>query len=450
MSPVINRRSFLKGAAAAAPTAALLPLAGGFGLNPVFAAGGGPKRAIFFFIPDGCIPQSFHPSGSEFAFRLGPQTQALDSVRNDCVFLSGFRMYEGGNSHEGGVAKVLTGNSDRSLDVFLAEQLRGQTPISSLYLGIHATHENGNNYFSFLPGNKVRTPEDNPLKAFEQTFGKPGNSGGGGGGGGGAQAVDPRASVLDVSLGELQRLQNRLGSTERQKLDLHLTALREVEQRIKAVSSAPSTSASAGALSVDTFNSEGFVVPEGFHGYPSVFNREENFELVGKLQTDLAVLALANDVTRVVSIQWSHPVSPTQMAFTGSTQRHHDASHYGAPDSATARNFNLLQNYYCGQLASLINKLRSVPEGDGTLLENTIIFLFSELGDSNLHSHSNMPFILAGQAGGALPTGRLVNLPEEAHSKILVSIANAMGFNIDSFGFTGRGRGGVPGLLANS
>jgi len=447
MAPQFNRRSFLKGAAAAAPTAALLPLAGGLGLNPVFAAGG-PKRAIFFFIPDGCIPPSFHPTGSEFSFQLGPQTKALESVKKDCVFLTGFRMYEGGNSHEGGVAKVLTGNSNQSLDVFLADKLRGVTPISSLYIGIHATHENGNNYFSYLPGNKVRTPEDNPLKAFEQTFGKP--SGGASGSAGPARAVDPRASVLDNSLADLQRLQNRLGQTERQKLDLHLTALREVEQRIKAVGANLSTGVSAGALTVDNFNSEGFVVPEGFNGYPAVFNREENFQLVGKLQTDLAVLALANDVTRVVSIQWSHPVSPTQMAFTGSTQRHHDASHYGAPDSATAQNFNLLQNYYCGQLGSLINKLRSVPEGDGTLLDNTIIFLFSELGDSNLHSHSNMPFILAGRAGGALPTGRFINLPEEAHSKILVSIANAMGYPIDSFGYTGRGKGGVPGLLANS
>jgi len=431
MSP-IRRRDFIKGATA------LVPLSmSGFWLRPVLAQTSGPKRAIFFYIPDGCIPQLWHPTGTERNFTLPPMTAPLAAVRNDCVFISGLRMYEGGSTHEGGVAKVMTGNNSLSLDVFLAQQLAGQTPVSSVFLGVHATHENGNSYFSYLPGSKVRTPEDNPLAAFKSLFGQ---AAGGGGGGGGA---DPRKSVLDNSISELSSLQNRLGAAERAKLDLHLTALREVERRISA--SAPRT---GGAVSPASFNREGFTVPDGFNGYPAIYNREENFELVGKLQMDLAVLALANDVTRVVSLQWSHPVSPTRMEFTGSTQRHHDASHYGAPDSGTAANFVLLQAYYASRLADLINRLRSVPDGNGTLLDNTLIVLFSELGDSNLHDHSNMPFVVAGRAGGAIQTGRYLNLPEEAHSKLLVSIANAMGSNINSFGYTGRGTGGLPGLLS--
>jgi len=445
MAPMLNRRSLLKG------TAASIPLAMGLRLKPVLAAQG-PKRAIFFFIPDGCVPSLFHPTGTETNFRLSPMTAPLEAVKNRCVFLNGFEMYEGGNSHGGGVQKVLTGNSDQSLDVFLAERLRGTTPLSSIFFGIHATHENGSDYFSFLPGNKVRTPEDNPIAAFRSVFGMPN---GGGGGAQAASATDFRSSILDNSIGEIQRLENRLGQLERQKLDLHLTSLREVERRIsglaRAAASGPSSRKPAGRLTVENFNSEGFVVPEGpgFNGYPAVFNREENFELVGKLQTDTIALALANDMTRVVSLQWSHPVSPTQMAFTGSTQRHHDASHYGTPTSTTAQNFVKVQSYYTGQLKSLMQKLDSVPDGDGTLLDNTIIFLFSELGDSNLHDHRNVPFILAGGAGGALRGGRYLNLPGEAHSKILVSIANAMDQPIDSFGYTGKGRGGVPGLLAN-
>jgi len=452
MSPAINRRSLLKGAAAAVPLSAFVPLSAGLRLKPVLAADA-PTRAIFFFIPDGCVPSLFHPKGSELSFELSPMTKPLERMKDRCVFLSGFEMYEGGGSHEGGIRKVLTGNADMSLDVFLADRFRTATPLSSIYFGIHATHENGNNYFSYLPGGSVRTPEDNPIAAFRSVFGQAGQGGGSGGGG---AASDPRASILDNSIDEINRLQNRLGQTEKQKLDLHLTSLREVERRIsslsRAASAGPSSRKPAGPLTVENFNSEGFEVPEGpgFFGYPAIFNREENFELVGKLQTDTIALALANDMTRVVGLQWSHPVSPTQMAFTGSTQRHHDASHYGTPTSTTAENFVKLQSYYCGQLLSLMQKLDATPDGDGTLLDNTIIFLFSELGDSNLHSHRDMPFILAGGAGGALKGGRYLDLPGEAHSKILVSIANAMGQNIDSFGFTGKGRGGVPGLLANS
>ncbi len=425
----ISRRSVLKG------MSALVPLSMGFYARPVLA-GPGPKRAVFFFIPDGCIPSLFHPTGSEFSFTLSPMTKPLEAVKNRCVFVSGLTMYEGGGSHEGGVAKVLTGNNTLSMDVFLGQQIGQSSKFSSLYLGVHGTHE-GNTFFSYLPGNKARTPEDNPVAAFRGIFGTPG--------GAAAGAADPRASVLDVSRRELASLSARLGSIERAKLDLHMTALREVEQRIQAAS-APTTT--GGSCQPATFNREGFTVPEGFNGYPAIFNREENFELVGKLQMDLAVQALACDVTRVVSIQWSHPVSPTAMAFTGSTQRHHDASHYGNPDSSTAANFVLLQAYYTGRLAYLINELAKRPDGDGTLLDSTLILLFSELGDSNVHSHDDMPFILAGGAGGALRGGRFLNYPKEAHSKLLVSVANAMDVPINSFGYTGRGTGGLPGLLA--
>jgi hypothetical protein len=419
----LRRRGVLKG------LGALIPLSMGFGVRPVLA-GTGPKRVVFFFIPDGCIPALFHPKGSEFAFSLSPMTEPLAAVKDDCVFVSGLTMYEGGATHEGGVAKVLTGNNTLSLDVFLADQIGRASPVSSLYLGVHGTHENGNNYFSYLPGNKARTPEDNPIAAFRSVFG--GAAGGGPSG---------ESSVLGVAKADLQSLRGRLGETERAKLELHLDALREVEQRIAGAG------AELSACPTGSFNQEGFQVPEGFNGYPAIYNREENFELVGKLQMDLAVLALSCDVTRVVSIQWSHPVSPTRMEFTGSTQRHHDASHYGNPDSETAANFVKLQRYYTGRLAYLIDQLRKRPDGDGTLLDSTLILLFSELGDSNVHDHNNMPFVLAGRAGGALSTGRFLDLPKEAHSKLLVSIANAMDVKIDSFGYTGRGTGGLPGLL---
>jgi hypothetical protein len=139
---------------------------------------------------------------------------------------------------------------------------------------------------------------------------------------------------------------------------------------------------------------------------------------------------------------------PTQMAWTGSSQRHHDASHYGNIGSETATNFVLLQQWYMEQLRYLIEQLRSRPDGDGTLLDSTMILVFSELGDSNLHDHNNMPLILAGGGGGTLSTGRYLNYGGDAHTKLLVSIANAMDVNINTFGYSGRGAGGLTGLLS--
>jgi hypothetical protein len=422
---MMNRRRFLQS------LSATVPLAMGFDLRPVLA-GTGAKKAIFVYIPDGCIPSFWHPTGTEFDFTLSTMTEPLAAVRQHCVFVSGLTMYEGGATHEGGMAKVVTGNADLSLDVLLAQSLPTARPISSLYLGVAANFQNGGKNFSYLPGSKVRTPEDNPINAFESVFGTAGGDGG---------SNDPTGSILDAAMGDLAGLQSRLGVAETSKLELHLDALRELEQRLVSpdVQQACSTSG---------WNDEGLTVPEGWHGYPPVYNREENFRLMGQLQMELATLALSCDHTDVVSLQWSHPVSPTRMAWTGSSQRHHDASHYGNPDTQGADDFVKLKRWYTGQFAEFIQLLADRPYGDGSLLDCCLVFLFSELGDSNRHDHRNMPFILAGSGGGSLSTGRYLDYPEETHSKLLVSIANGMGLPIDSFGYSGHGLGGLPGLMS--
>ena len=234
-------------------------------------------------------------------------------------------------------------------------------------------------------------------------------------------------------------MQSRLGATEQQKLERHFDALREVEQRLEAASGA--------TCDASDWNEEGFSVPDGWHGYPPVYNREENFVLVGKLQTDLIVEALACDLTRVASLQWSHPVSPTHLSWAGATQRHHDASHYGNPGSQSAQDFVVSQQWFTARFAELLQSLdaRPDPSGDGTLLDHTRVVLFSELGDSNLHDHRRCPFVLAG-ASRDFTTGRLLEFDDEAHTKLLVSVARSMGADIDTYGYSGHGSGGLPGL----
>jgi hypothetical protein len=162
-------------------------------------------------------------------------------------------------------------------------------------------------------------------------------------------------------------------------------------------------------------------------------------------------------MTRVASLMWSHPVSPTRILASGATLGNHDASHYGNPDSATAAAFIQIKRWFMDRFVYLIQKLQATPDpsGSGTLLDNTVVFLCSELGDSNNHDHRNMPFLLAGRAAGQLTTGRLVDYSGSAtgganqpHSKLLVSIARLMGVPIDQFGYTGLGTGGLPDLLA--
>lgn len=426
-----NRRQFMKGLAG---SSLALPLATMPWARTALAQSSVAKRALFVYIPDGCIPQRFHPTGSETNFVLNDMTSPLERVKQHCVFLAGLDMYEGGHTHEGGVAKVLTGNSDASLDYFLAQRISQGTPFRSLNLGVHATFQNGaGNVFTFSSGNTPITPNDNPINAFDNIFG------GGTSGGDESMADRRKRSILDRVLGELNSLNSRLGATERQKLEFHADSIREMEARIM------DSSNDGGACNTAGFNSGNFTVPEGWNGYPPKIHLDEHYETIGRLQMDLITQSFACDMTRVATLMWSHPVSPLRVEDID--QGHHDTSHFGQADGSTADKFVQYKQYHMRQFRYLIEKLDNQTDTDGnSVLHNTVIFLCSELGDSNAHDHRNMPFILAGNAGGALRTGRFLDYQEEAHTKLLVSIANMMGVNISTYGYSGHGTGGLTGL----
>jgi hypothetical protein len=430
----LKRRSLLQGMGAAA---LLAPFA--TRLLPGRARAAAQKRAMFVYVPDGCIPDFWHPSGSETDFTLPEMSQPLDVIKQHLVFIDGLTMYSGGATHEGGMAKVLTGVGQKSIDLFLGDEIGQSTPHSSLQLGVGGTFQAGQpGTFSFLTPEQPVAPDDDPLNAFSRVFGAVA------GGGENDVAQRKKKSVLDAALGDLNALRARLGSTEKSKLDQHLDALREVEARI--------TGEGVKACDVAGFNPDGFSVnPMDY--YPKTYHKEENFQLVSRLQIDLATTALSCGATNVVSLQYSHQVSPTKIADTGVALGNHDASHYGTPDSATAKDFVKLKRWFMGEFVYLIERMAKIPDEGGSLLDNTLVMLCSELGDSNLHDHDRVPFVLAGGAGGALETGRYLdyrktnNGKNQPHTKLLVSIANALGVEIDSYGYTGEGTGALSGLL---
>ncbi|MEC8849324.1 MAG: DUF1552 domain-containing protein, partial [Pseudomonadota bacterium] len=349
-----------------------------------------------------------------------------------------------------GVRKLLTATGGVSLDVLVGQFYRNATPFSFYSLGVGANHENGGNYMSFIGQDQPITPEDNPQKAFDDLFG------GAAAGSGGTPSPEQRrvGSVLDSSLSDLAALRSRLGQTERQKLELHSESIREIERRLT-----PGAGAPAGQRCQNpTWNAQGWQPPDDARGqYPLYWNRNDQFDTVLRLQIDLAVLALQCDLTRSIALQISHPVSPTDLgAELGTTQRHHDASHFDANNEASIQNFIAWKRYYCEQLAYLVNRLREVPMSNGTLLDNTVVMVGSDLGHGSRHDHADMPFLLAGRAGG-LQTGRFLDYrgsnrtqnasgENESHAKLLVSLGNALGIPLEEFGYTGHGRGPLPGL----
>jgi hypothetical protein len=372
----------------------------------------------------------------------------LQPYQSKCVFFRGLSMgATDSGSHPGGAKKLLTatdGGNGISIDQRLASTVGANDPFRLLYLGAQANVNNasGDKHISYVAPGFTTPPEDNPVAAFNRVFGNAGTTTGGGSG-------DPRSarrlSVLDNAKAELEALKTKLGDTEKTKLDLHLDAVREIELRIGALGGAQPT-ASCTSPSIDAAGLDA-----------STLYAPERFPQILRAQIDVMVQAMACGMTRVGVIQASHHTSElimsrfmnTQMYDPGFDMRSHQASHYGAAHDLAHREYKafvLQVKWWVEQFAYLLSQLAARPEGQGTMLDESLVLLCSEIADGNTHLHDDMPFVLAGGGSGTIRTGQTMNVGYRRHGDLLVAIANAMGDGLTSFGDASSGP--LPGLLA--
>jgi len=432
----IPRRSILKGLLG---TALGLPLASLAGRRAI--AGQFAKRLIVFYFPDGVPapggePSRFHATGSGSAITLPENLQPLAPFKNDCVFLRGLSMGPtDAGSHPGGAKKLLTGvdgGQGESIDRYLARTAGSASPYKHVYLGSMATQNNatGDKFVSYPSAGTTVAPNDDPKAAFANLFGQ----------GGGAMTpagVDPK-TVVDTALADLDELRARLGDAEKAKLDLHVDAMHDVEKRLAAQPPPASCNAAPASLAK--------VGPQ--------LQEPGNFPNVLRAQTDVLVQAMACGLTQVGVLQASEHTSELIMSRFSSTplydpnydMRSHQASHYGVSSDPKFAYYVKQRTWFVEQFAYLLDQLRQRPEGQGTMLDSSIVLLCTEVSDGNTHSHDDMPFILAGKAGGALKTGQVLDFGGRRHSDLLVTIARAMGDPLGSFGQASSGP--LPGVLA--
>jgi len=230
-------------------------------------------------------------------------------------------------------------------------------------------------------------PEVDPRLVFDRLFGN-GNSG---------EMEENRIkrdryrkSILDFALDDAKSLKARLGYTDRRKLDEYLTAVRELEQRIE--------------------RSNNFAVTHPDYNRPAGIPRSYEEHL--KLMFDLQTLAFQTDTTRISTFIMAHDGSNRQYPFIGVRDGHHDLSHHGG-DEEKKEKIAKINRFHITQFAYFLQKLKSVKEGDGTLLDNCMIVYGSGLGDGNRHNHDNLPVLLAGKGGGTLQSGRHVRFSKE-------------------------------------
>ncbi len=434
----MKRRAFLRGLAAG--SAALgLPLIQSMDAR---ANVGFPKRLIVFFSPNGTIYDSWLPTGGETDFTLGTILQPLESFRDQLLILDGLDMVSSsfgiGDGHQRGMVHMLTASelnsgpfqgggdagtagwaSGQSVDQAIAKHLG----VDSLDLAIQAGGKTNWSRMSYDGSDAPRDPYEDPYQVFDSMFGP--------------LMKDPaelertrvlRQSVLDHVKDDIAGLKTQLGTAEHEKLESHLDAVRSLENKLDP----------SGQLG-------GFCAPVS-PGDKIDHKSNDNFPKMVELMIDSAVMSLACNLTQVVGIQCSKSVGGTQMKWIGVDKNHHSLSHEdnGAPDIPPLIKIN---TWYAEQFAYLLQKLSSVKEGDGTMLDNTVVMWCNELGNGNTHARTKLPIVLAGSCGGHFKTGRFLRYPAKTpHSRLLVSLQQAFGIQSDSFGTPKVDPGKLDGL----
>jgi hypothetical protein len=440
MRNVLGRRAVLRGAFGAAVG---LPWLEATAPRRAQAQSSVIRRFVVMFTPNGTLPALWAPTGGETDFTLSVILEPLAEHRDDLVIIQGLEQQGGGgDAHQSGIGGALTGTSlnsgpfsgaqgtagwaaGQSVDQRIADVIGTETKLPSLELGVQVGAADNFGRLCYRAANQPLPPEDDPAAVYSSVFAE--------------LHTDPavlaeqrgrRRSILDSVLGEYARVQTELGSADRQRLEAHVTAVRELELRLARQASLGGPACSDPVIE------------------PVDARTNDSYPDVGALQTDLMAMAFACDVTRVASLQWSRAVSQTRFTWLGIEEGHHDLSHLGDDDLAGVDKITRIERWYAGQLASLIQKLKDIPEGDGSVFDSTLILWINELGKGNIHSRKDAPYVLAGSAAGALATGRYLRFDgDHPHNDLLVSLLQAMGLPDTTFGKPDWCTGPLFGLL---
>jgi hypothetical protein len=435
----LPRRTFLRGVGATIALPFLDAMVPAL-RSSAFANEVTPTRFAGVFIPHGAAPGYWLPESSDRGFAFPHIWQPLEPFRDRVVLTSG--MWSQSSEPPPGVTgadhfvaaaylcavkpKKTTGadiEAGTTIDQVIAREIGQETLLPSLQLAVEDPGANSTNCgegYSCVYTNTISwaTPhrplpmEINPQIVFERMFGD----------GGSAEVRAARReqqrSILDSISGDLETLQVKVGHHDRTRLEQYLDDVREIERRLEIAAKA-STDAPATGMPVG--------VPESF---------DEHI----KLQFDLLALAYQADITRVSTLLYARDLTGRVYPESGTNISFHGGSHH-AEDPGRIAQYARLNRYHVDTLAYFVEKLRSIPEGDGTLLDHSLILYGSNMGNSNQHLHYDVPHVLIGGASGKLKGDRHLAFKQKTvpTGNLLLSILDMYDIHLDSFGdSTGR------------
>jgi len=449
----LSRRQALRGAGA---TLALPFLEA---MRPLYAQGksaSDPVRMACLFMPNGVRPDKWTPSGKGKSFKLSPILSPLEAVKEHLTVISGLTNQPShkGDGHYFKTASWLTcttiesttganvSSNGISIDQIAAQAIGGSTKLPSMELGtspISSGIDRNVNltrlYGSHISWKKPNVPlpcEINPQSAFDRLFRKVDKSGKG-------QSDDQ--SVIDIVLEDANSLKRNLGTEDKHKLEQYLESVREVERRIeneaKQIGAGQNISEAAAKQLAALNKRIGTAMGGSTKGLGSV-QRIDHTEH-SRLMLDLIALAFWTDSTRVATFMFGNAVSGKNFSFLdGVSGGHHSISHHKG-DKKQLDQYQKINTWHSAQLAYLLQKMKSLPEGSANVLDNSMVLFGSGIRDGNAHATKDIPTILAGGANGQLKTGRHLKADNNSPlASLYVGMMKRMGVPTRSIGNANR------------
>ena len=413
----ISRRTLLRGVGASVALPwleAMLPRQ----VKAAAALSRPPLRAAFIYTPNGYNQQTFLPTKVGRAFDLPPALEPLAGIRDEVTVLTGLdRTFVGGTGvhaqcgacwmSSSPPSETLDGGfpTNTTLDQHLAKILGNDTPLPSLELSCNDFTDNKETRYyeciSWVGPGYAANVEKNPRAVFDRLFGRSN---------GGASK-----SVLDVIMADARAMQARLGKTDQHKLAEYLDSVRETEKRIELAEKATAR-----------LKAPPFPIPTGI---PETRSEYLN------LMADLFLFAFQQDLTRVVSLvvdpeRWDSP-----RMFHGlfdKPQNHHVLTHTKGQEARDA--ITKIDRFHVEFYASVVRKMKAIREGNGTLLDSSMVVMGSGISDGDQHKYSNLEVLLAGRAGGALaPRGHVTYAGDRPLADLWLSLAKTAGVKTNRF-----------------